>query len=196
MTLLATAGAAALAPSPALANPFGSVCDNAYDCVSMANNPDHAIRFQNLSDPDDYWNGIPGAAVAANHAISQLNRTDMTVYRNESDSLPDVWVHDFDYGASGWLGIARCPANNTGTGGSHPNRWCRGQNIIMNSWYYWNTTYLDTEFTRRVLACHELGHTVGLQHSDDTNSCMYTYPRSATGSILQAHDIAHVNARY
>lgn len=44
------------------------------------------------------------------------------------------------------------------------------------------------------LACHELGHSVGLMHSSDANSCM----RQAWGSGLHltAHDIAHLNTLY
>lgn len=185
---------------PAYATNFGSVCgDNGY-CVSMANNSDHAIRFQNLtaSATATFPNDIPSMQSAANWAIGQYNNTDLVVYRNESDPQPDVWLHDFSYGETGWAGATTCPADNTGTGGSHPNRWCRGQLNRYNSWYYWNANgYFDDEEDRRVMACHELGHTVGLRHNTlSSNSCMWIDVTQVSGPILQPHDISHINARY
>jgi predicted Zn-dependent protease len=183
----------------AFATNFGSVCDNSIDCVSLANNYDHAIRFANLTSADSAAdsNGIPRMQAAVNHAIGVYDATDMRVYRNESDSLPDVWAHDWDYGPTGWAGITRCPSNNTGTGGTHPNRWCRGQYIIHNSYYYWHAAgNFDTDAQRQRVSCHEMGHTVGLRHNSDRNSCMSTPASTAFTQGLTAHDIAHINAKY
>ena len=184
----------------AFASNWGSVCDNSIDCVSLANNQYHAIRFVNLtsSDTPSPPNDIPRMQIAANWAITQYNSTDMVVYRDESDSAPDVWLHDYNYGDTGWVGITRCPTDNSGTGGSHPNRWCRGQLNIYNSYYYWNASgYYDTDYQRRVVTCHEMGHTVGLRHNTvSTNSCIWPYVWEATGSILHQHDIDHINAHY
>ncbi|MEU7610205.1 hypothetical protein [Micromonospora sp. NPDC049204] len=186
---------------PAFASNWGSICDTAIACVSLANNSQHAIRFVNLtsSDTPTYPNDIPRMQIAANHAIAQYNATDMVVYRDESDPLPDVWVHDWNYGSVDFFGITYCTDENSGTGGSHPNRWCRGQQNRFNAYWYWNASgVFDTDFQRRLLTCHELGHTVGLRHNTvSSNSCIWWDPFVAnTGSILHAHDISHINARY
>lgn len=50
----------ALAVTPsATASNWGSICDNSTDCVSQANNANHAVRYVNLSDSGDISNGIP-----------------------------------------------------------------------------------------------------------------------------------------
>ena len=44
------------------------------------------------------------------------------------------------------------------------------------------------------MACHEMGHTVGLQHTSNSNSCM-----EATGYTpldLSNHDVDHINGNY
>ncbi|MFG1913464.1 matrixin family metalloprotease [Micromonospora sp. NPDC048898] len=194
--LLATVGAMVVHPESAFANNFGSICDNATDCVSLANNSNHAVRYVNLSDEAPH--GIPNMTVAADWAVTQYNGTDLNVYRDQSDPLPDLELHDYNYGPTGWVGIAKCPATNTGTGGSHPNRWCRGQQNIYNGNYYWyDYGYFDTDYQRRVVSCHEMGHSVGLRHNVlTTNSCMWTYVTEATGSVLSQHDKDHINARY
>lgn len=187
-----------LPAQPALASNWGSVCDNSVDCVSMANTAIHVTRNVNLSDTPDAVNGIPGMAVAIDWAISQYNATDMTVYRDESNTEPDVWMHDYKYGDIGWVGITKCPTNNSGTGGTHPNRWCRGQQNIFNSYYYWYATgAFDDAFQRRRIACHEMGHTVGLRHNTvSTLSCIWPRYWEAPSSILHSHDIAHINSRW
>lgn len=42
-----------------------------------------------------------------------------------------------DYGGlDGITAWVVCPSDNTGQGGSNPNRWCRGQDLNFNV-YYW-----------------------------------------------------------
>ncbi|MEU6720305.1 matrixin family metalloprotease [Nonomuraea sp. NPDC046802] len=43
---------------------------------------------------------------------------------------------------------------------------------------------------RQALACHEIGHTVGLDHSTESGSCLRTVTKYGT------HDVAHINGRY
>lgn len=53
--------------------------------------------------------------------------------------------------------------------GSNPRRWCRAQLLVYDQSYesYWNTTH-----RRRFIACHELGHTLGLRHRTGSSGCM------------------------
>lgn len=160
------------------------------NCVSLANNQTHAIRFDNLG------NNVTGIDDAVIWSLNNnYDPTDMTAYRDESDTLPDVWVSDNNYGAlNGVVAWAECPTANTGVGGSHPTMWCRGQFVRFNSYY--NLGYYNTGIERQQLACHELGHTVGLRHRTSTASCMYTYAGGGADDILDGHDVAHINARY
>ena len=204
--LFTVAGTAAIVvgigAQPAGANPFGSTaCTDPAGpapllCVSLANNINHAVNYVNL---DQTTQAIPGMTTAMNAAISDLNGTDLVAYRDENDSLPDVWVHDWNYGAlDGITAWVVCPPDHTGQGGTNPNRWCRGQDLNFNVWYWTNDNNIyDTAAQRQELACHELGHTVGLQHRTDTTaSCMWTWADDDTGERYDAHDRGHVNARY
>jgi hypothetical protein len=48
--------------------------------------------------------------------------------------------------------------------------------------------------TRRSLACHENGHTLGLTH-EDTSSCMHQPPTSSTYG-LTSYDIDWIQSHY
>lgn len=175
----------------------------------MANNKYYAFHYVNLSDSGDYWNGVPNAAAAGNWGIARLDATALVAYRDESDPLPDVNFTVYDYGANGAAGFTTCPTNNTGTGNAHPNRWCRGQNVIFISYYYWNCNIfggcgLQDDWWRRKLACHEFGHTVGLRHTNveqwRNTSCMWWAANTGGSSIYRGapddHEVTHLNLYY
>ena len=139
-------------------------------CVSLANNRYHAVRF--LSLPTSEPNGIPGMATAVQWSLTNVyNPTDLNAIppRNQTPIL-DVLVQSYDYGnLNGLVAWTDCVPWNTGQGGSHPNRWCRGQYITYNSFFYWsNFGYYDTDAQRRNVACHEMGHTIGLRCTGST----------------------------
>ena len=69
---------------------------------------------------------------------------------------------------------------------AHPNQQCWLQ------WVRFNDIY--TSPAANALACHELGHSLGLRHSTDTASCMFT--PGPTSTVLTNHDRAHLNAAY
>lgn len=198
VTLVVVTAILSLATSPpARADNWGSTpIQPDRSAVSLANNPFHAVHYVNISD--GYPNGIPELGAASDWAISEYDQTDMVAYRDEADPYPDLEVHDWNYGnLTGWVAITKCPTTNTGTGGVDPSRWCRGQQIIFNSWWYWfSSDVYDTYFQRRRLTCHEMGHSVGLRHSDNTNSCIHAHYWETTASILDTHDKSHINAHY
>lgn len=75
--------------------------------------------------------------------------------------------------------------------------WGRGQYLRYNAAMMHE--YQNTIAARRGLACHELGHTLGLRHTSgstcmavmiDTNGKYYTV------SWLAQHDKNHINAQY
>ncbi|WP_460363624.1 hypothetical protein [Actinocorallia lasiicapitis] len=130
---------------------------------------------------------------------SYTDATDVEAYFDQSDPYPDVRVADYDWDANGWLGATFCPANNTGTGGTNPKRWCRGQLVKFNSYYYWKGPQtLQSWENRHHVACHELGHTLGLVHNysyrnPDYESCLNTW---LTSRILRPADITALNNQY
>lgn len=168
------------------------------NCVSMANNRWHAVHYGVVGNQ---WDGIDDATTwsLANH-YDPLDR--LVAYVDQNDPLPDVIVYDHDiYGDNNLAGWVDCPANNTGTGGTGADRWCRGQILRYNAFY--EDVWVDTNAARRGLACHEMGHTLGLRHDpNSSNGCMRTNPRqNSSGDYyyqnwLLNHDEAHIEDAY
>ena len=181
IVLFAVAGAATVA----LASNFystavgGSPANN----VSLANNSSHLVRF---------------ASVQAAQKASTLDRmsaayntpTDITMTETTSTTADDVVVFDFTYGLNGAVAWVVCP-DAAFESGSDPNRWCFGQELRYNLTY---ADYYDTSGERAWIACHELGHTIGLNHVGTTNSCLRLNYNGTT--LLSPHDVSHVNSNY
>jgi hypothetical protein len=164
------------------------------NCVNVANNYQHAVRFSGLDE-------IPGMATEVQWALTYVyNPTDLHAYRDDADPLPDVIVSDYNYGDSGVLGWVECPPDNTWESGTDPYRSCRGQKLRFNSYYWYYDTYFDTQTQRRKRSCHELGHTVGLRHWNQyhtgNGSCMYTPSQDSSIEGLAQHDRDHINSYY
>jgi hypothetical protein len=118
----------------------------------------------------------------------EFNRSDLDgfvhnpIQCTEMPQTPsDVCVFDDDYGGNGLWGWNACAGT---TSGSHPNQRC------SLAWVRINLRYSPAA---KAIACHELGHSVGLRHTSDQASCMKDPP---TSSRLTSHDIAHLNSTY
>ena len=64
-------------------------------------------------------------------------------------------------------------------------------------------TSYGTTNQRKFVACHEIGHTVGLRHATSTNhpsrgdTCLQTpmpNPINASDLVIHGHDVDHINA--
>lgn len=149
------------------------------NCLSVGHNYIHKIYAVNLLV------GMYNATVSS--VNDDYNPTDLQASMSSDPNNTDVFVYDdyYSYALAGW---AVCPAG-ASQGGSHPDHWCIGQGVYYNL----NATdYVADAGSRAYLACHELGHTVGLRHSGESASCM-TVNTPNGSSLLTAHDVAHIN---
>lgn len=161
-------------------------------CVSLANNRWHVVRPVALGD----WAGLDGHLdwVLAN--VYTAANTDINAYENASDPNPDVIVYDFTYGDNGVFGWVDCPANNSGRGGSGNLQWCRGQILRINASERLDYFDFPNRGGTRGLVCHELGHTVGLRHLNQADSCMRRTVWGTRPDTLSDHDIDHLEGWY
>lgn len=132
---------------------------------------------------------------------------------NDYDAIePDVWasrttsftadvrVYETNLGPVARRGYTTCESGAaTGEDGTK-NMWCRPQLLYLNN-HYENSEWNVSGAIRKWLSCHELGHTLGLQHPkegmhDDWNqSCMRTnlVPGPAD---LRPFDVEHLKDCY
>lgn len=96
----------------------------------------------------------------------------------------EVNVYDFDYGDTGWYGQYYCQ---TWGGGNV----CSVGKVLINLYPEPPLPLNDTE--ARSLVCEETGHSVGLDHSGDSDSCM---SQDWNDNLLNAHDKGILNGRY
>jgi hypothetical protein len=142
--------------------------------------------------PDAFWNvglmsleptvNLPAlrASVEADYNVTDLDAASITGFC--TDASNDACVFDSTYGANGFAGWNACVGT---TSGSHPTQTCSLDYVRLNQTYTWNVANL---------ACHELGHSVGLRHSTESTSCMVTPLNGST--ITTTHDRGHLNTQY
>lgn len=151
--------------------------------VNLANNATHLVYF-----------GAVGAqlksATLGRMSSAYTAATDVTMSETTSSTNYDVRVLDNSYGLNGAAAWVVCPPAAI-EGGTDPSRWCFGQDLRYNLSY---PNYYDTASERSWLACHELGHTIGLKHTTASNSCLRETHNGTT--LLSSHDISHVNSNY
>lgn len=118
--------------------------------------------------------------------LDEYHPTDLTVTQYSTTSCTqETCVMDSNYGNNGAYGWNACYPG--ATSGSHPNQTCSNDWVRLNEYPYAQRPTADA------LACHELGHAVGLQHTSDS-SCLSTALPGFT--VLTSHDRGNINARY
>lgn len=117
---------------------------------------------------------------------SQYARAHLTIVTDMSASLvtyhdADVAMYDQNDGDAGYYGYSQCVTFASSTVCSH---W----HVVFNQFY---PTNVDK---RKSIACHEVGHTVGLKDYNVYSSCMHDdefFPLT-----YSSHDISHINGKY
>ena len=191
-TLALSAALGVVATSPAQAGNFGSTscAGSPRNCVSLADSSPHTWGAEGT-----LGNQIAGMDTAFQAAMNDMERrTDMVTTRHIPSSPGlDVLVTDYNYGFTGILGWVECLPGSA-VSGSQPRVRCDRQKLRLNGSY---RSYFNTAGKRRSLACHEIGHTVGLRHTSDSASCMRTpFDPDDFDIYTSAHDNAHINATY
>lgn len=119
---------------------------------------------------------------------TDLNGTLQANQTNCADSLGhDVCAFDDTYGVTGWDGIYDCVGTVTG---SNPTARCSRGRVRFNLSAPGSAAALS-------LACEEMGHAVGLLHTESQqySTCLIR-PVNTNYTWWSPHDIAHVNAHY
>lgn len=196
---------------PVAANNFGgpkdsgAYCNDAISSQCVAEDRWHYIN---------YSSGLDAIYVSAMNYASSLYDigisgypSDMVVYWNVAyGSSNDVRAADTS-ASNGYYAWTRCSStpNSTGDNGTSRDgfdlKWCKPQLV------YFNTQYSHSTDDLKAIACHELGHTMGLRHKGQTSgttSCMRESPKyyanlTPPGPLMEpnGHDIDyHLNFEY
>jgi hypothetical protein len=180
------------APSPAFATNFTGASGGTGCLGNMADNKDHYVWNQSLTQ---------ATLDAANYVrVYTYNPTAIDTYTEDIlTSQTDAVLNDADYEGS-WCGGTWRSSSTQSTGlvgytrcMSLSGSKCQQFEVRFDNDYMGPRSTAE----ERWLACHELGHTVGLTHTSQAlPACMSPNPNLANPSVLTEHDTSHLLTAY
>ncbi len=126
-------------------------------CTSVADNRRHLVHL------DESLTEALASSVRDSMA-EDYAATGLTMVEDERRTrMTDVVVFSQDYGDNGAAGWVFCPRSAPQGINRNGDRWCRQQELHLNLDARYAAFFAD-DASRDHIACHELGHTVGLRH--------------------------------
>lgn len=183
-SIVATVVLALLIGSPPVvdASNFGSAGDvgagGTTNGVFLTDGADWRVARRSLATA----NSTAVANAASDYSATSLNAF-VSSPTSCTDASHDVCVFDSAYGNNGFVGWNACAGV---ASGNHAGMTCSLNYVRFNQTY---------SFDPLGLACHELGHAVGLRHDTATDTCMHT-PTSSARRYLSVHDRDNLNWWY
>lgn len=178
---LLTAIAVTAPAAPAYATNFGSE-GNRNSIVSVGNDDIFAVYISVTVD------ATFEVKIRNKMADTYDSLAHIAMFETTDINLNDVEIYQGTYNF-GYIALTDCPTSSSLTG-AHPNATCFPARIRYNNVY---DHEFDTDPERWALACHEIGHTVGLRHGPDHGAtCM----SGDTDSALTAVERGHLNNHY
>lgn len=165
-------------------------------CTSVGNDGAHWVYFDE-SVPREL------AAALRRTMAEDYDPTDLRMHvQSKITPQTDVIVYAADHGANGAAGWVYCPADAPQGLNANGDRWCQRQEMHFNLNARYAAFFADPA-SRDYMACHEMGHTLGLRHwgnpphSDGPVAATCMNPDDPDGPTdLHSIDRQHLNRYY